>query len=93
MLLLGAGGMGRFRLGLGVIRRGGDGRPVLSAVTISNDVLPQRPQNFAPAANREPHFAHATIAGALMSTPETLPRLPPFDGDSPMEAAADLNWA
>ena len=92
MLLLGAGGMGRFRLGLGVIRRGGDGRPLLSAVTISNEVLPQRPQNFAPAANREPHFAQATIAGVLMSTPETLPRLPPFDGDSPLDAA-DLNWA
>ena len=92
MLLLGAGGMGRFKLGLGVMRRGGDDRPLLSAVTVSNDVLPQRPQNFAPAANREPHFAHATIAGVLMSTPETLPRLPPFDGDSPLDAA-DLNWA
>ena len=92
MLVPGAGGIGRFRLGLGAMRRGAGGWPLLSAVTISKDVLPQRPQNFAPAANREPHFAHATLAGVLMSTPETLPRLPPVEGDSPL-VAADLNCA
>src|SRR4030095_15255969 len=62
------------------------------AVTVSNVVLPQRPQNLAPAAKREPHLVQETIVGAFISTPETLPRLPPFDGDKPL-VAADLNCA
>ena len=90
MLLL-CGGDGWFKLGLGAIRAGG-GRAARSAETGSKFVLPQRPQNFAPAANREPHFVQATTAGVLISTPETLPRLPPLDGDNPL-VAADLNCA
>jgi len=53
-------------------------------------VLPQRPQNFVPAAKREPHLLQATTAGALIETPDTLPRLPPCEGDRPVEGA-DLN--
>ena len=62
------------------------------AVTSWKVVLPQRPQNFAPAAKREPHFVHATTPGVLTVTPETLPRLPPCDGVNPLESA-DLNCA
>jgi hypothetical protein len=61
-------------------------------VTDAKAVLPQRPQNFAPAAKREPHFVQTTIAGVFISTPETLPRLPPFEGLKPL-VADDLNCA
>jgi len=59
---------------------------------MSKFVLPQRPQNFVPAAKRDPHFVQATTAGALIATPDMLPRLPPCEGDKPLDGA-DLNWA
>src|SRR5689334_6509816 len=55
-------------------------------------VLPHRPQNFAVAANREPQFVQATTPGVLAGAPDTLPRLPPWEGERPLEGAV-LNWA
>ena len=63
---------------------------LISEVTGLKLVLPQRPQNFAVAAKREPHFVQATTPGVLEGAPETLPKLPPLEGESPLEAA-DLN--
>src|SRR5690242_18595806 len=63
-----------------------------SAVTISKLVLPQRPQNLVPDAKREPHLVQETISGDGIATPDTLPRLPPCEGESPLDGA-DLNCA
>ena len=35
-------------------------------LTSTNERLPQRPQNFAPSANRDPHFVHATMPGMTL---------------------------
>jgi hypothetical protein len=59
---------------------------------MSKLVFPQRPQNLVPAAKRAPQLLHEITAGAFICTPETLPRLPPCDGDKPLDGA-DLNCA
>ena len=53
---------GWFRLGELDGWEAGPRGAVLSEVTGSKFVLPQRPQNFAPAAKRDPHFVQATTA-------------------------------
>src|SRR6185503_21088807 len=63
-----------------------------SSVTKINLVLPQRPQNLIPSANREPQLAHATTRGAL-GTPVLLSRLPPCDGVKGWLEGALLNCA
>src|SRR2546426_8258292 len=65
---------------------------LISEVTGRKVVLPHRPQNFAVAAKREPHFVQATTPGVLDGAPETLPRLPPCEGESPLDGAV-LNCA
>jgi hypothetical protein len=35
-------------------------------LTRINDRFPQRPQNLAPSANREPHLVHATMPGITL---------------------------
>jgi hypothetical protein len=36
---------------------------------VMNEVLPQRPQNFTPEANRAPHFEQLTISGSELGYP------------------------
>src|SRR5262249_5892598 len=92
--LAGAGGTsGWLTLGYERGEGGGGGSGMAPAAGISSKVvLPQRPQNFAPAANRAPHFVHATTPGVLSGAPATLPKLPPCEGVNPLDGA-DLNCA
>ena len=64
-----------------VFEHRGQGNPseASPALISVNDLLPQRPQNFTPSANREPQFVQATIPGMRL---EWAPLLPlPCDGD------------
>ena len=45
-------------------------------LTNTNDRLPQRPQNLTPSANREVHWAHATIPGMMLEPIPLLACLP-----------------
>ena len=56
-------------------------------------VLPQRPQNLAPAANRDWHRVHMTTPGTLDWPPARLSRLPPCEGVNWLLVGALLNCA
>ena len=51
-----------------------------SPATIWNVPLPQRPQNFIPSANLDPHLMQATTRGPGAAPPVLLSRLPPREG-------------